>query len=48
MDNESIHQKAWPVPDKELWISQAENLGEIGVNIIGDIRRFKSATRKDH
>ena len=44
--NLSIHQKAWPVPVEELVDHQAEDLGEIAVNIIGDIRRFKSATGK--
>ena len=44
--NESIHQKKWPLADKSLMDSKAEKLGEIGVNIIGDIRRFKSATKR--
>ncbi|MGB8232818.1 MAG: valine--tRNA ligase, partial [Methanobacterium sp.] len=35
-----------PVPVEELVDHQAEKLGEIAVNIIGDIRRFKSATGK--
>ncbi|WP_048190897.1 valine--tRNA ligase [Methanobacterium sp. SMA-27] len=45
-DNESIHKKNWPLADKSLMDSKAEKLGEIGVNIIGDIRRFKSATKR--
>jgi valyl-tRNA synthetase len=41
---ESIHQTDWPVHVEELMDDPAEKLGEIAVNIIGDIRRFKSAT----
>lgn len=44
--NESIHQDKWPLADKVLMDSKAEKLGETGVNIIGDIRRFKSATKR--
>jgi valyl-tRNA synthetase len=42
--NESIHKQAWPLPVEDLMDIKAEKLGEIAVNIIGDIRRFKSAT----
>ena len=42
--DQSIHQKAWPIPVVELLDEKAEKLGEIAVSIIGDIRRFKSAT----
>ncbi len=41
---ESIHKTDWPVHVEELMDDPAEKLGEIAVNIIGDIRRFKSAT----
>ena len=43
-DNESIHKQAWPLPVEKLMDIKAEKLGEIAVSIIGDIRRFKSAT----
>jgi len=42
--NESIHTQEWPLPVEDLLDIKAEKLGEIAVNIIGDIRRFKSAT----
>jgi valyl-tRNA synthetase len=42
--DESIHKQAWPLPVEELMDVKAEKLGEIAVSIIGDIRRFKSAT----
>ena len=40
----SIHTQNWPLPETVLMDEDAEKLGEIGVNIIGDIRRFKAAT----
>ncbi len=40
----SIHQGDWPVPETDLMDDKAEEIGEKGVDIIGDIRRFKSAT----
>jgi len=43
-DNISIHQGDWPVPETDLMDDKAEEIGEKGVDIIGDIRRFKSAT----
>lgn len=45
-DTESVHQKNWPLADNKLMDSTYEKLGETGVNIIGDIRRFKSATKR--
>ncbi len=42
-DDKSIHHSRWPQTDKNLMDDTAEKVGEIGVNIIGDIRRFKSA-----
>ena len=42
--DKSIHKQAWPLPVEELMDVKAEKLGEIAVSIIGDIRRFKSAT----
>lgn len=41
---DSIHRQNWPVPVHELMNEEAEILGETGVGVIGDIRRFKSAT----
>ena len=42
--DESIHKQAWPLPVENLMDIKAEKFGEIAVSIIGDIRRFKSAT----
>lgn len=43
-EKESIHQNMWPnVNDNQINL-QAELVGNLGVKIIGDIRRFKSAT----
>jgi valyl-tRNA synthetase len=43
-EKQSIHKKNWPVPINNLMDKNAEELGNKGVSIIGDIRRFKSAT----
>lgn len=43
-DGESIHQASWPVADESLISGDAELVGTMGVNVIGDIRRFKSAS----
>ncbi len=40
----SIHKSGWPLAKPDLMDDKAENIGEKGVDIIGDIRRFKSAT----
>lgn len=40
----SIHETSWPVANKDLMDDDAESLGELGVKVIGDIRRFKSAS----
>jgi valyl-tRNA synthetase len=40
----SIHRTSWPMVEKNLINSDAEELGELGVKIIGDIRRFKSSS----
>lgn len=42
--NTSIHKKEWPVPVEQLIDDVAEKIGETGVSVIGEIRRFKSAT----
>lgn len=39
----SIHKTSWPSVQENLLNDIAESLGELGVKIIGDIRRFKSA-----
>ncbi|MBM4241130.1 MAG: valine--tRNA ligase [Euryarchaeota archaeon] len=44
IDNESIHTSSWPESNEELIDSEAEEVGEIGVKIIGEIRRFKSSS----
>lgn len=41
--NISIHKTDWPVVAEDLLDDLAESRGELGVKIIGDIRRFKSA-----
>lgn len=40
----SIHETNWPAANKDLIDDDAEILGELGVKVIGDIRRFKSAS----
>jgi valyl-tRNA synthetase len=41
----SIHQTLWPDVNEELINEDAEKTGEIGVEIIGEIRRFKSSKK---
>jgi len=41
---ESIHLSSWPVASVDLIDLSAEGVGELGVDVIGDIRRFKSAS----
>lgn len=43
-ENLSIHKTDWPTVQEKLLDKGAERLGELGVKIIGDIRRFKSAS----
>ncbi len=40
----SIHKTIWPKVEKNLISEDVEKLGELGVKVIGDIRRFKSAS----
>ncbi|MCK9150820.1 valine--tRNA ligase [Methanobacterium alcaliphilum] len=44
-DGLSIHQIAWPDVQKDLIDLKIENQGEIAVEIIGELRRFKSASK---
>ncbi|MEN6592210.1 MAG: valine--tRNA ligase [Methanobacterium sp.] len=41
---ESIHLSSWPVASVDLIDLPAEGVGELGVDVIGDMRRFKSAS----
>jgi len=41
---ESIHLSSWPVASVDLIDLSAEGVGELGVDVIRDIRRFKSAS----
>jgi valyl-tRNA synthetase len=41
---ESIHLSSWPVASGDLIDLSAEGVGELGVDVIGDMRRFKSAS----
>src|SRR5690606_13347101 len=41
----SIHSTAWPEVEGDLISDEAEDLGETAVELIGDIRRFKSASK---
>lgn len=43
-DTISIHHAIWPEVDEDLIDHDAERMGELGVEVIGDIRRFKSAS----
>ncbi len=43
-NNISIHKTTWPEVHRDLINEDAEDVGELGVKIIGDIRRFKSAS----
>ena len=39
----SIHKTSWPEFKAELVDESLEEIGEIGVELIGEIRRFKSS-----
>ncbi|GAB6054853.1 valine--tRNA ligase [Methanobacterium alkalithermotolerans] len=41
--DKSIHQMEWPAVKVDLIDSMAEDTGNLGVEIIGDLRRFKSS-----
>ena len=41
----SIHKTLWPDVNSELISDNAEKIGEIGVELIGEIRRFKSSKK---
>ena len=41
----SIHSTSWPKFDPELINKEAEDVGNTGVHIIGEIRRFKSTSK---
>ena len=41
----SIHQSAWPEVQKDLINPEIEKYGSLGVEIIGELRRFKSASK---
>jgi len=41
---ESVHLSSWPVASGDLIDLSAEGVGELGVDVIGDMRRFKSAS----
>ena len=40
----SIHKTIWPKEEKKLISEDVQERGELGVKVIGDIRRFKSAS----
>ncbi len=44
-DGVSIHQTAWPEVKSDLIDSGIEKQGETGVEVIGELRRFKSASK---
>jgi valyl-tRNA synthetase len=44
-DGGSIHQTAWPEVQNDLIDLEIEKQGEIGVEVIGELRRFKSASK---
>jgi len=46
LDGKSIHVQEWPEPLTVLMDKRSEELGDKGVSVIGDIRRFKSATKR--
>jgi len=46
VDGESIHKQDWPKSLTVLMDRRSEELGDKGVSVIGDIRRFKSATKR--
>jgi valyl-tRNA synthetase len=41
----SIHQTSWPEVQKDLIDMEIEKQGDIGVEVIGELRRFKSASK---
>jgi len=41
----SIHQTLWPDVNEELINENAEETGEVGVELIGEIRRFKASKK---
>jgi valyl-tRNA synthetase len=41
----SIHQSVWPEVQKDLINPEIEKYGSLGVEIIGELRRFKSASK---
>lgn len=43
---ESIHKTEWPKPLTVLMDKGSEELGDKGVKVIGDIRRFKASTKR--
>lgn len=43
-DDVSVHSTKWPSVQRNLIDYDAEDMGELGVKIIGEIRRFKSAS----
>lgn len=44
-DKSSIHKTSWPEAVKELISEDAEKTGIVGVELIGEIRRFKSSSK---
>lgn len=44
ISSSSIHETSWPPVQADLINDYAEDVGELGVKIIGEIRRFKSAS----
>ena len=43
-DDLSIHGTSWPVASEDLIDLESESVGDLGVDVIGDIRRFKSSS----
>lgn len=44
-EDKSIHSTLWPEVTKELISEEVENKGKIAIGLIGEIRRFKSASK---
>lgn len=44
-DDVSIHKTLWPEHNEKLINENAEETGKVGVEIIGEIRRFKSSSK---
>ncbi|MGC9518009.1 MAG: valine--tRNA ligase [Methanomicrobiales archaeon] len=44
-DDISIHSTSWPIFNPQLIDEKSEEIGSVGVKIIGEIRRFKSANK---